>query len=468
MKHFLSQLIMYQGVKRDPVLQQIAAVIEAAEALAAALPQADALASGGALPQPESLTAGGALAKTALSLPDSAECDRLRSLLFDQIYVILEYGTRYGFDRNLWQNYLSFLLVNDENPLAMVSERQAVRAASAARFAIADCTQLMALMHYDFSRLEQLLQLDCLSELCRYTALEKPEKSYFKESSVRIQALSRALDEAETPSAFFEQLQLFYRDFGVGMLGLNKAFRLDEGGQLQAIHNMESVRLSDLVGYEAQKQQLRDNTLAFLEGRRANNVLLYGDAGTGKSTSVKAIVNEFYERGLRMIEIYKHQFESLSAVIARVKNRNYKFIIFMDDLSFEDFEVEYKYLKAVIEGGVETRPDNILIYATSNRRHLIKESWRDRNDMEHDGDIHRSDTMEEKLSLVDRFGLNILYSRPDFDAYHDIVRKLAADAGIDMPDEALIRTANTWSVRKGGYSGRIAQQFVNSLSAPGQ
>ena len=182
----------------------------------------------------------------------------------------------------------------------------------------------------------------------------------------------------------------FYRDIGVGAFGLNKAFRfrdLPSGNvEFMPINNMDTVVLDDLVGYELQKEKLIANTKAFVKGQRANNVLLFGDSGTGKSTSIKAIVNEFYSEGLRMIEIYKYQFRFLSQVIAQIKNRNYKFIIYMDDLSFEEDESDYKFLKALIEGGVETRPDNILIYATSNRRHLIKETWRDRSDVEQDGE----------------------------------------------------------------------------------
>ena len=132
------------------------------------------------------------------------------------------------------------------------------------------------------------------------------------------------------------------------------------------------------AGYEIQKEKLVDNTKAFVEGRKANNCLLFGDSGTGKSTSIKAILNEYYSQGLRMIEIYKHQFKDLSSVIAQIKNRNYRFIIYMDDLSFEEFEIEYKYLKAIIEGGLSKKPDNVLIYATSNRRHLVKETFKDK------------------------------------------------------------------------------------------
>jgi hypothetical protein len=251
------------------------------------------------------------------------------------------------------------------------------------------------------------------------------------------------------------------------MFGLNKAFRIKEkvDGEIEflAINNMDKVMLDDLIGYEIQKQKLVDNTRAFVEGRKANNVLLFGDSGTGKSTSIKAIVNEFYPMGLRMIEIYKHQFKDLSNVIAKIKNRNYKFIIYMDDLSFEEFEIEYKFLKAVIEGGVETKPDNILIYATSNRRHLIKETWNDRSDVETDNGMHRSDTMEEKLSLVNRFGVTINYSKPTQKEYFNIVIELAHRQGIDMGDDELKAEANKWELSHGGISGRTAQQFVNYL-----
>ena len=226
---------------------------------------------------------------------------------------------------------------------------------------------------------------------------------------------------------------------------------------------MDAVVLDDLIGYEYQKKLLVENTQAFVEGRKANNALLYGDSGTGKSTSIKAIVNEFYDQGLRMIEIYKHQFKDLSNVIAQIKNRNYRFIIYMDDLSFEDFEIEYKFLKAVIEGGVETKPDNILIYATSNRRHLIKETWSDRNDLQHEEDIHRSDTLEEKLSLANRFGCMICYLKPNRREFNDIVLGLARNHGITLSDEKLLAEANKWEIRHGGISGRTAQQFINYL-----
>ena len=200
-----------------------------------------------------------------------------------------------------------------------------------------------------------------------------------------------------------------------------------------------------------------------MAGRLANNCLLYGDAGTGKSTSIKAILNQYYDRGLRMVEMYRHQLKDLSAVISNIKNRNYRFIIYMDDLSFEDFETDYKYLKAVIEGGMETRPENVLIYATSNRRHLIRETWSDRNDR--DDELHRSDTVQEKLSLAARFGITIGYLKPNQKEYNEIVKNLAKKhPEIVMEEEELLAEAHRWELSHGGLSGRTAQQFINYLA----
>ncbi|MEE1051310.1 MAG: ATP-binding protein, partial [Lachnospiraceae bacterium] len=226
------------------------------------------------------------------------------------------------------------------------------------------------------------------------------------------------------------------------------------------IRNILHVHLDDLIGYEAAKRKLIENTEAFVSGRPANNCLLYGDAGTGKSSSIKAIANQYYDRGLRIIEIYRHQFRNLNEVISQVKGRNYRFIIYMDDLSFEEFETEYKYLKAVIEGGLEKKPENVLIYATSNRRHLVRESFKDR---ENSFDKHGGDTVQEKLSLAARFGLSIYFGKPEFDEYQEIVAALAERSGIQMEREALRSEATRWQMRHGGLSGRTAQQFIDHL-----
>ena len=390
--------------------------------------------------------------------------------IYTQVKRLLVVATDYGFDHNLWHNYLAFYLVTIENPVSITCEKVGANDGSVNHFAKNDFTVIKNLFDYDFSKIEADLGIDCFSQLSDYHAIQKKELMYNKNVSEKIIALSAQLEAAEDVDAFFAAVTGFYKDYGVGMFGLNKAFRIKEkdGGDVEfvAINNMDKVMLDDLIGYEIQKKKLVDNTKAFVEGRAANNVLLFGDSGTGKSTSIKAIVNEFYPDGLRMIEIYKHQFKDLSNVIASIKNRNYKFIIYMDDLSFEEFEIEYKFLKAVIEGGVETRPDNILIYATSNRRHLIKETWNDRNDVETQNGMHRSDTMEEKLSLVNRFGVTINYSKPSQKEYFHIVVELARKNGVteeQMSDEQLRAEANKWELSHGGISGRTAQQFINYI-----
>lgn len=391
--------------------------------------------------------------------------------IYTQLRRLLIVATDYGFNDNLWHNYLTFYLVTNENPFSITCEKVGANEGSVNHFARNDFRVFKNLFDFDFSGIESALGIDCFSQISDYRAIGKKELMYNKNVSEKIIALSAQLEKTADEDAFFECVTSFYREYGVGMFGLNKAFRIrdraDGGLEFLPINNMDKVMLDDLVGYELQKKKLVDNTRAFVEGRKANNVLLFGDSGTGKSTSVKAIVNAFYPQGLRMIEIYKHQFKDLSDVIAQIKNRNYKFVIYMDDLSFEEFEIEYKFLKAVIEGGVETKPDNILIYATSNRRHLIKETWSDRNDVEVDNGMHRSDTMEEKLSLVNRFGVTINYAKPSQKEYFNIVIELACRQGIEMADEELKAWANKWELSHGGISGRTAQQFVNYLDGQG-
>lgn len=387
--------------------------------------------------------------------------------VYTQIKRLLTVATDFGFDKNLWHNYLAYFLITNENPFSITCEKIGANDGSVNHFARNDFSAIKNLFEYDFSEIEKSLGIDCFTQISNYHAIEKKELMYNKNVSEKVQALSSRMEQARDVEGFFTAVTEFYRDYGVGMFGLNKAFRIQDRTDSKLvflpINNMDKVMLSDLVGYEIQKKKLVDNTRAFVEGKKANNVLLFGDSGTGKSTSIKAIVNEFYDQGLRMIEIYKHQFKDLSNVIAAVKNRNYKFIIYMDDLSFEEFEIEYKFLKAVIEGGVETKPDNILIYATSNRRHLIRETWSDRNDVQQDGGMHRSDTMQEKLSLVNRFGVTINYSKPSQKEYFDIVIHLAAKSGIKMSEDELKAEANKWELSHGGISGRTAQQFIYYL-----
>ncbi len=392
--------------------------------------------------------------------------------IYEQMKALLDLATCYGFDKNLWHNYLTFLLLTNENSFSMTSEKVGANDGSVNHFAKGDFAIFLKLFHFDFSPIEKDLGIDCFSTICNYHAIQKKERMYNKNVSEKVQLVSEQLEKAEDAEAFFRIITDFYAAYGVGMFGLNRAFRirhLEDGVEFLPINNTERVMLCDLIGYEIQKKKLIDNTEAFIKGLPCNNVLLCGDAGTGKSTSIKALLNEYYDQGLRMIEIYKHQFKDLSNIIAQVKNRNYRFIIYMDDLSFEEFEIEYKYLKAVIEGGMETKPDNVLVYATSNRRHLIKETWNDRDDLEMDNGLHRSDTMQEKLSLVARFGVTIYYGKPSKKEFNTIVTELRKRyPSITCSDEELCAEANKWELSHGGISGRTAQQFINYMAGQEQ
>ena len=409
--------------------------------------------------------------------PDALVCD-----IYDEVHSLLDLATKYGFNRNLWHNYLAYLIAVTETPFTLVSEKVGANEGSVNSFALNDFRIYTELFQYDFSKIERALGISCFTILQNYTAVGKPERVFNRSVSEKVQELSTKIEKVLTDSAgegahspeqkMYDIVTGFYKDYGVGKFGLNKAFRVNDGNKekefLIPITATSDVELEDLIGYELQKQKLIANTEAFVHGRMANNVLLYGDAGTGKSTSIKAILNRYYSQGLRMIEVYKHQFKDLQRIISEIKNRNYRFIIYMDDLSFEEFEIEYKYLKAVIEGGLETKPENVLIYATSNRRHLIKETWSDRNDRSAD-EMHRSDTVQEKLSLVARFGVTIGYLKPSHQEYLHIVSELAKKyPQITLTEEELALKANQWELRSGGASGRAAQQFINFLVGSAQ
>ena len=386
-------------------------------------------------------------------------------LFFECANGLVETAGAYGFSGNLWHCYLTFLLVNNENAFSTACEIRGAVNGSINELALNDFGVFKELYDFDLTVLDEAFGISCCKVLGDYTNTGSNSKMFNSRIRDRICDLSKALAETETAVEFKDIMTQFYKEFGVGKLGLHKAFRIahtEEGALIEPITKIAHVHLDDLVGYEIAKKKLIDNTKAFVEGKKANNCLLFGDAGTGKSSSIKAILNQYYDQGLRMIEVYKHQFKDLNDVIAQIKNRNYKFIIYMDDLSFEEFEIEYKYLKAVIEGGLEKKPDNVLIYATSNRRHLIRETFKDKEDR--DEELHTNDTVQEKLSLVARFGVTIYFGKPDKKQFQEIVRELAKKNGIDMLDDELLLEANKWELSHGGLSGRTAQQFIDYLA----
>ena len=379
------------------------------------------------------------------------------------ISKMLEVAGEYGLHGNLWANILALALAYNENVYSKATEIVGETSGSINTFAI-----------HDFKILRELIQFvpningDLLREIYHYEGNGRDSKLVNTRVRDRILRLSKQLIEAGSDNEFKDIITEFYKEYGVGKFGLNKAFRIEEGTDLKTaniipITRVEHVYLNDIIGYDLQKKKLTDNTESFINGKPANNCLLYGDAGTGKSSSVKAIVNEYYDKGLRIIEIYKHQFRYLSDILEQLKDRNYKFIIYMDDLSFEESELEYKYLKAILEGGFGRRPENVLIYATSNRRHLIRESFRDKT--ETDEELHTRDTVEEKLSLSARFGEKIYYGSPDKREFNSIVLSLAKKHNIDMDEGEILSKANMWELSHGGMSGRSATQFITYLQS---
>ena len=272
--------------------------------------------------------------------------------------------------------------------------------------------------------------------------------------------LQNRLPQLKSTTSMARHLLNHYKKYGSGMLARYTAFRIGAGGILIGIADFTAFDWDDLLGYEDQKYKLLTNTQNFMEGRPANNVLLTGARGTGKSTGVKALAAMFADEGLRLIQITRDQLELVAPVLEKLNEiRSKKFILFFDDLSFDEGESSYKYLKSAIDGSVTAQPDNVLIYATSNRRHLLKETWSDRNDAL-EAEVYRQDSANESISLSDRFGLILHYSTPSQDEYLQIIDHELRKAGVQLSKEELRLQGIRWEMEHSGRNGRIANQFV--------
>lgn len=378
---------------------------------------------------------------------------------------LVQLAADYGFQGNLWHCFLALCLANHENAYSVSCEIRGDMGGTLSALARQDFQILKDLFHQDIKKLDQLSGgSDIWHNLASFVPSGRAGQIFNERVRDRLIQLSVALEKATDLEEFQNGVTQFYREFGVGKYGLNKAFRIREDGheaRIEPIVNVDHVYLDDIVGYESQKRKLIENTENFIRGRGANNVLLFGDAGTGKSSCIKGILNAYYGQGLRIVEVYKHQFHALSSVLEQIQDRNYRFIVYMDDLSFEESELEYKYLKAIIEGGLGRRPQNVLIYATSNRRHLIREKFSDKREL--DDELHVNDTVQEKLSLVARFGVTIYFGSPEKKEFQNIVKVLAEKNHIQMPEEELYSEAIRWEMNHGGLSGRTAAQFITYL-----
>ena len=387
--------------------------------------------------------------------------DAVRKLVSE----IAAFAADFSLTGDVWKQWITYMLMMHENAFTLTCERRKADPASAMfRLANMDLAKIRGIFSMSLEDLGRETDSEYLTLLSDYGS--PFEDAAECGSGRRISELSSRLDKAADDAEFADIISGYYAESGVGIFGLYRAFRIggeDEEADIMPVKDTRDVCFDDLVGYEVQKQALRENTEAFIRGLPANNVLLYGDSGTGKSTSIHALMHDYGDRGLRLIEISKADRSRLPYVMSVLKKRNYRSVIFLDDLSFEEDESDYKELKAMLEGALESGSDRVLIYATSNRRHLVREIWRDRNDMEYNEDIHHSDTMEEKLSLASRFGVTIYYGKPDPAEYMNIVRVLAERKGIDIDENELRDAARKWEIRHGGMSGRVASQLITWL-----
>lgn len=373
------------------------------------------------------------------------------SNLSELIYQLIELNIKENLSGDLWHNYLRMKLIAAENIFTLRAEKDSVSSQhSLYQIALNDLKIIKKLFSFSFQDIIDYLGQSRLKNLNNFKI------KYSKIHTYELNKFQQLFNQKQTEK-ILDHLIEFYQNYGTGILNQSRAFYWQQN-KLKLVENPDTITFDQLIAYQKEKNKLIENTESFLKGHQAHNVLLYGDSGTGKSSSVKALLNKYYSQGLRLIEINSNQIKELPAILEYLNQRGLYFILFMDDLSFEEFETDYKYLKAVMEGGIESKPENVLFYATSNRRHLVREKWQDRQ-----SEVHENDILNEKLSLSERFGLTLMYNIPSQAEYLNIVNELAVQADLNIKKEILNKKALQWSKWNNGRSGRSAKQFIAQL-----
>ena len=356
-----------------------------------------------------------------------------------------------------WQEYVIYQIVQDENPFSKQVQNVDITSLS---------PNLITAAKHDLQILQNLYQCSGkqISQWVKTIAKLEDPPIPWEPQTQRKEPIYQKLKDLENWVDAIETLATHYRHFGIGLFAESIAFEW-RNGQLLTITYPDPVKLKELVGYEFQRDTLIKNTEFLLAGYPALNVLLYGSRGSGKSSLVKALLNEYSQRNLRLVEVAKSDLKDLPLILEKLRNVPQKFIIFVDDLSFEEDDDTFKALKVVLEGNLTAKPANVVVYATSNRRHLIREFFNDRPTPKDSDEVHNWDTVQEKLSFSDRFGLTLTFEPANQDTYLTIVRHLAKQEKISLNPEDLDYQALQWATRNNGRSGRTARQFIDFIKA---
>ncbi len=369
---------------------------------------------------------------------------------------------------SLWQNFILEQILISDNILTRQAESQEEVSPLIENAAKEDLRQLEILYCIDWHKIEVKVfgvNLD-QSIFASEWIMSKPHKVFPKAYHEEKHILKKTMTKSRKWENLLSDMVPFFKKWGTGEIAQYWVFKYN-GECLEGINKPDTIRLKQLIGWDSKRNQIIENTQQFVNGHTANNTLLYGDRGTGKSSTVKGLIYEFGEKGLRLIDVSLKGLVKLPYLLRKLSEKPQRFIIFIDDLSFEEYETQYKELKAVLEGGVEVQPENVLIYATSNRRHLVKEKFSDK-DMNYysieNEEVRVQDSLQEKLSLSDRFGMTVYFTSPAQKEYLEIVRFLAKERGIEMEERLLDRMALQWELMQNSRSGRTAKQFIDHLA----